>query len=94
MPRGEQEIPEDFVTCLRCGWVSYAVTKANAEAHTVKHNAMREADPAAMRWWPNSATIETYRCRGCGQWGPYRKAKPGDCPTGATINAVVCEHAE
>lgn len=93
MPR-EQEIPSDTVTCLRCGWVSYAVTKAHAEAHVERHNAFRLADPARLKHWPTPASVEEYRCRGCGQWGPYRKARQGDCPTGATINPVVCEHAE
>lgn len=91
MPR-ETEIPDECVTCLRCGRVSMAVTKATAEAHVERHNRMRESDPDAMRWWPKPATLDGYRCLGCGTWGPYRKTKPGDCPVGATINTVICEH--
>jgi hypothetical protein len=90
----ETEIPDDAVTCLRCRRVSVAVTKAAAEAHIERHNRRRESDPEAMRWWPKPATLDGYRCLGCGTWGPYRKAKAGDCPLGATINTVVCEHAE
>lgn len=94
MPRGEQEIPADCVTCIRCGWVSFAVTRADAEAHVEKHNRWRLEEPSRLRHWPTPAVLDSYRCRGCGQWGPYRRTVPGDCPTGATLNAVVCEHAE
>lgn len=90
MPR-ETEIPDDTVTCVSCGWVSYSVTREHAEEHVARHNARRAIDLEALRHWPRPMSIREYACRGCGGWGPYRPARQGDCPVGCTINAVVVE---
>jgi len=87
----ETEIPSDTVTCEACGWVSYSVTRQHAEERVARHNARRAIDSSALRHWPTPMSIQKYACRGCGGWGPYRPARQGDCPTGATINAVVVD---
>jgi len=73
----EQEIPADTVTCTRCGWVSYAVTREHAEQHVARHNAMRLEHPENEKFWPTPTSLDRYRCLGCGGWGPYRPARPG-----------------
>jgi len=87
----ETEIPPDSVTCTRCSWVSYAVSRAEAEQRIARHNAMRLEHPDNLRFWPNPTSLERYRCLGCGGWGPYRSARTGDCPSGATINPVLVD---
>ncbi|MCJ2048802.1 hypothetical protein [Methylobacterium sp. J-070] len=87
----ENEIPTDTVTCLACGWVSYAISRSQAEANVERFNRFRAEDPSRLRYWPNPKAIGSYRCMGCSGWGPYRPAREGDCPRGATINPVLLD---
>lgn len=89
MPKADTA-PE-AVTCIRCGRIGFAVSRAEAEMHVARHNAMRLEPPDNARFWPTPTSLDSYRCLGCGSWGPYRPARPGDCPSGVTINPVVTD---
>lgn len=87
----EADAAPNAVTCTRCGRVGFAVSRAEAEQRIARHNRMRLESPENSRFWPNPTSLERYRCRGCGGWGPYRSARTGDCPSGATINPVLVD---
>lgn len=83
------------VTCCRCGRVSVAITAAEAQAHVAEFNAWRATLPADRRdrHYPHPASVDSYGCPGCGSWGPYRPALPGDAPDSVTISRVIWDSA-
>lgn len=91
MFEAKAEATPKAVTCTRCGRVSFAVSRAEAELRVAEHNAMRLEHRDNLRFWPAPASVDRYRCLGCGGWGPYLPARPGDCPPGVTINAVIVD---
>lgn len=92
MPRRKREMGPGEVTCVACGWVSYAVTRAEAESEVARMNAyLATLSPAARRGWsPEGASVATYVCLNCGG-AEFRPALPEDCPDGATVNPVIWE---
>lgn len=84
------DMAPSLVTCVRCGWVSYPVTRAEAEATML--DARRryiERHPAQAANAPGFSEA-LYACMGCGGTA-FRAARDGDCPLGCTINPVICE---
>lgn len=52
MARGRREVGDDEVTCLTCGWVAYAVTRAEAEDEVARMTAyLSTLSPADRRGW-------------------------------------------
>lgn len=81
------------VTCLTCGWVSLAVSRAEAEAAVAEFNAHLDTLPEADRQryrGDRRTSLADYQCH-CGAPAGYRLALPGDCPTGCTIGPVIWE---
>lgn len=87
----EAEAAPDAVTCTRCGRVGFAVSRAESEQRIARHNRMRLESPENRQFWTGPTSLDSYRCLGCGGWGPYRPARPGNCPSGMTINLVVTD---
>lgn len=92
MPRSERVVTPRSVTCTECGWVSYAVTRAEAESEVARINAhLATLSPEYRRYWaPEGSTLASYVCLKCGG-SDFRPARTGDCPNGVTFNPVVWE---
>lgn len=92
MPRLEREMGPAEVTCIACGWVSYAVTLAEAESEVARMNAyLASLSPADRRGWSDEGpSVSKYVCLNCGG-STFRPARPEDCPDGATTNPVIWE---
>ncbi|TXN41262.1 hypothetical protein FV232_09730 [Methylobacterium sp. WL30] len=92
MARREREIGPCEVTCLACGWVSYAVTRAEAESEVARMREYLATLSAEDRrgWSEEGPSVEKYVCMGCGG-REFRPARAEDCPDGATTNPVVWE---
>lgn len=84
-------------TCNRCGWVHCGVTRAYAEDAVARFNAYFDAAEQNVKdmFGNTHARIDDYeKCFHCG--GTYtdmRKARPGDCPDGCTLQPVITEEA-
>lgn len=89
-PRVREPVPDE-VTCVKCGWVSVAVTKAAALKEIEQFNSWyrRQPDDVKARYGQESS-LEQYRCLRCAGT-EFRPAVPGDAPRGATLNPVVWE---
>jgi hypothetical protein len=92
MARSRREVGDDEVTCVTCGWVSYAVSRAEAETEVARMRAylatLSEQDRRG--WSSEGPSVEKYVCRSCGGTD-FRPARAEDCPDGATTNPVVWE---
>ena len=92
MARSSRQVGDHEVTCLNCGWVSYAVTRAEAEVEVARMNrylaTLSEQDRRG--WRPEGASTTTYVCMNCGG-REFRPARAEDCPDGATTNPVIWE---
>lgn len=91
MARHERVVAPGEVTCTECGWVSYAVTRAEAESEVASMTRYLATLSAADRrgWAPEGATLSSYVCQ-CGG-SDFRPARAEDCPDGVTVNPVVWE---
>ena len=81
-----------YVTCKRCGRVSFSVTKDFAVSMVESYNAYydgltQEKQAESGR----RASLRDYEvCAGCG--GSYKDVRPfkeGDVPSGCTINSIL-----
>ena len=81
------------VTCNRCGRVHREVSRETAEAQVENYNKhLRGLEPKDRKKWPEKpAEVSDYEsCDGCGAFYlDFRDAKPGDCPVGATLGAII-----
>lgn len=81
------------VTCNRCNWVSFAVTKAYAEQQVEEFNKYYDSLPVEeqeMYYGGRKSGLHNYTCQLCGGLD-FRKSEPGDCPDGCTIGSVICD---
>ncbi len=79
------------VTCLRCGRVSFAVSRADAEREIAEFNAYYASlSDREKANYGGLSSLEHYRCLQCGG-SEFRQARDGDCPNGVTLNPVVCD---
>lgn len=92
MPRRDREIGPGEVTCTACGWVSYAVTRDEAESEVVRMRAyLATLSPTDRRGWSEEGpSVSKYVCQNCAG-STFRPARAEDCPDGATVNAVIWE---
>ena len=92
----------DVVTCTKCGWVSFAVSREYAEK-AVKgfidyYNALSHKDKEFWRGVnadgslrpARMPSVADYVCLHC-SGSSFRPAKDGDCPGGCTLNPVIVE---
>lgn len=83
-------------TCLKCGWVHFAVPRGHAENEIARFNAYYDTlTPKQQRdyYGADKSSIKLYeQCDRCG--GPhtnFREEKEGDCPIGCTIGPIIHE---
>jgi transcription elongation factor Elf1 len=88
--RCEEEKPAFDVTCLKCGWVHRAYTRAQALQEVNMYNDWLEAQPDSVKATQSGpATIESYEgCDRCGGTA-FRAANEGDAPVGCTLAPVI-----
>jgi hypothetical protein len=82
------------VTCLKCGWVHFAVTRQYAEDEIARFNAYYDTLPADKQqqfYDGQKSAISSYDTCGCcgGPYTNFRDSKPGDSPDGCTLNPII-----
>ena len=89
-------MPIDNVTCVECGWVSFAVTRQYARDAIKKFNEWYEQQPPETKdsYGGRPSSTKDYRCQRCGSEGYFVPSKPEDCPIGCTIGPVIWEGIE
>lgn len=70
--------PND-VTCIRCGRVGRAISRADAEKQVSETKAFIDSLPHDQQSRHTRASLDTYRCLGCGG-NEFRPSEDGDCP--------------
>jgi hypothetical protein len=87
-----------LITCNKCGWVHFGVTRAHAEAEVKKFNEYYETcdqetkDSFGGR--PSRIDRDYDRCFVCGPGATFRPFEEGDCPDGCTIQGAIYERKE
>lgn len=82
------------VTCNKCGWVHFQVSREYAENQVRNFNAFYDRlDAKGKSNYAGHSNIENYEtCRGfrCGEnYKNFRGTNPGDCPPGCTTNPII-----
>jgi hypothetical protein len=82
------------VTCLACGWVMVAYSRAQAEQEVAQFNAYFAALTENQRidyYGHKKADIKRYeQCFGCGgAYQNFRHAVKEDCPDGVTLLPLI-----
>lgn len=81
------------VTCSKCGWVHFAVTRKRAEEEVAAFNAYFAAlSPQQQQdyYGGTGSSLDRYEACWCGST-QFQPSKPGDCPDGCTLNPVIYE---
>lgn len=82
-------------TCLRCGWVHFAVSRAHAEDEVASFNRFFDAADVETKaaFGNRHSSMKSYEhCMLCGApHTEFRDSKPGDCPEGCTLNPILFE---
>jgi hypothetical protein len=84
----------NYVTCTKCGWVHFPVSRQHAEKEVTDFNAYFETLPKNLQddfYAGKGAAITLYeRCFHCGgSYKDFRLSKYGDCPDGCTIQPIL-----
>lgn len=91
----DDTITPKFVTCDKCGWVHFAVTRAHAEHEVAKFNDWFDRQPQETKdmYGGRGSSIEKDydRCFLCGPGATFHPSQPGDCPDGCTIQGTIYE---
>ncbi len=79
------------VACLKCGWVSFAISKTEAKMMVEDYAAWHRVQPDEVKAkYPPESSLDQYRCLRC-HGTEFRPAKAGDAPHGVTLNPVIWE---
>ena len=82
-----------MVTCRNCGWVHFALTRAEAEAEVAEFNAFyhQQTQETKDNYGGRPSHIGKYEfCFVCSKQDFY-PSLPGDAPRGCTINPIIYE---
>lgn len=83
----------NLVTCVKCGWVSYPLTRDEAEKAVLQFNEWFEKQPPETKemFGNKPSTLNNYQCQ-CGgtTFREYDASKDADI-SGKTINPVIWE---
>lgn len=81
------------VTCNKCKWVHYQVSRQHAESEVKRFNEYFDTldDEAKSAYGGKKATLALYdRCGFCnGGYQNFRDFEPGDCPNGCTLSPII-----
>ena len=86
--------PQKLITCNKCGWVHFPVTRAHAIAEVIKFNQWFDKQDQETKdsFGGKGSSVEKYdRCFFCGPGATFRPFKEGDCPDGCTIQGAIYE---
>ena len=83
-----------MITCNKCGWVAFQVSRKSAEAEVKRFNEYYDTLSKKEQkdyYGGKKSTIDFYeRCMLCGgSYTNFRNAVKGDCPDGVTINPII-----
>lgn len=79
-------------TCLKCGWVYFAVSRAHAEGEVKQFNEYFATLSKEQQddYGGKGATIEPYEACWCGNpHTNFRESREGDCPAGVTMSGII-----
>ena len=81
-------------TCKTCGWVHFAISRADAEKHIDDFNAYFDSlsPEEQMKYYGGKrSNLANYdRCDRCGTpYTDFRASEPGDCPAGCTVGPIL-----
>lgn len=87
------------VTCLHCGWVLVAYSRAEVEAELASFLRYFDGLSPAQRqelYGNNRPTISQYEhCFACGNsYQNFRPSQEGDCPRGVTLQTIIQDDEE
>lgn len=83
------------VTCNKCGWVHFQVSRNHAEAEYKRFNEYYDALSKQEQedyYGGHGSSIKNYEhCHGIcgGSYKNFRDSKEGDCPNGVTMNPII-----
>lgn len=82
------------VTCNKCGWVHFAVSREFAEKQVEEFNQYFDSLSVGDRndfYGGKKSTIRSYEhCFFCDNtYKDFRPSKDGDCPLGCTIQPII-----
>jgi hypothetical protein len=81
------------VTCLKCGWVYFEVTREYAENEVKKFNEYFNGltkEKQDEYYGGRGSSIKTYEQCWCGSdYKNFRDSKEGDCPNGVTMSPMI-----
>lgn len=83
----------NLVTCNKCNWVSFGVTREFAEAEVKQFNEYFDGltvEKQELYYGGQKSSAYHYTCLVCGG-SSFRPSIDGDCPQGCTINPVIVE---
>lgn len=90
---GPVQPTSELVTCVNCGWVHMAYTRAQAAQEVAEFNQWYEqqTDETKTHFGSRPSAVEHYEgCDRCGK-RVFRGFQKGDCPDGCTIGPVIVE---
>jgi len=83
-----------YLVCTKCGWVHFALSRAECEAEIARYNAWHAAQPDEVRAHcsgPSSMALYD-RCELCrGSYKNFRPAMNDEVPHGSTIGPLLYE---
>jgi len=84
------------VTCLKCGWVYFEVTRGYAQDEVKRFNEYFEALSKEKQddyYGGKGSNIKQYEYCWCGStYKNFRDSKKGDCPNGVTMSPMICRN--
>lgn len=82
------------VTCNKCGWVSYEISRKDAETSIRLFNLffdrLSEKDRKDLYGDKRTSMDDYNRCCSCGNdYHDFSDAESGDCPDGVTLGPIL-----
>ena len=82
------------VTCLKCGWVHFEVSREYAEDEVIKFtcyfNTLTPEQQQDFYGGRTSKVLDYEQCMVCGgSYKNFRDSLSNDCPDGCTLNPII-----
>lgn len=81
------------ITCKKCGWVHFAVSRQCAEQQVAEFNAYFDTLPPEKQqscYGGKKSSVKRYESCWCGS-KEFRPSEESDCPVGVTIGPIIWE---
>lgn len=94
----KDSLMKNMVTCNKCGWVHFGVSREHAEAEVKQFNEYFDKLPKEKQdeyYGGKGSVITQYEhCMRCNEpHTNFRSAKYEDCPEGCTINPIIVDNS-